>query len=206
VAPDAVVNAALAMSTDVDRDGAAALARAAVERGVRLVHVSSDVVHGGREAPYGDTEAPTPCDWSYAQDKAAAEETILGLGGDAVLPRASVVVGEGANAPGPHDHFHREYFSDMVRQPVVVTDLAALLVALADSDVRGTLHAAGPQEVTRLEYARALARRVGVDPGTVHERRLSDLGLTRPGVVRLETAVAADLGVRLRPVGDVVPL
>ena len=202
--PDAVVNAALAMDTAVDRDAAIDVARAAADRGSRLVHVSSDVVHGGREAPYLDDEPPTPCAWSYATDKAAAEEGILALGSDAVLPRASLVVGDAE--PGPHDHFDRSYFTDMVRQPVVVTDLAALLVELAGSELRGTLHAAGPQEVSRFDYARALARRAGASPGAVTAARFADLDLPRPGVVRLDTSVASALRTRLRPVGEVVPL
>jgi dTDP-4-dehydrorhamnose reductase len=204
VAPDAVVNATLAMDAAVDHHAAVDVARAVADLGVRLVHVSSDVVHGGREAPYAEHEAPTPCDWSYARDKAAAEQTISALGSDVVLPRASLVVGE--HGEGPHDHFDRSYFSDMVRQPVVVTDLARLLLALVDLDVTGTLHAAGPQEVTRLEYARGLARRAGADPDAVLEARVADLDLPRPAVVRLDTTRAAGLGVRLRPVGEVVPL
>lgn len=204
VAPDAVVNATLAMDAAVDHHAAVDVARAVADRGVRLVHVSSDVVHRGRETPYAEDEPPTPCDWSYARDKAAAEEAILALGSDVVLPRASLVVGE--HGEGPHDHFDRAYFSDMVRQPVVVTDLAALLVALVDLEVGGTMHAAGPEEVTRLEYARGLARRAGADPDAVVAARFADLDLARPGVVRLETTRAAGLGVRLRPVGEVVPL
>ena len=202
--PAAVVNATLAMDGSVDHVAAVDVARAAGERGIRLVHVSSDVVHGGREAPYGDDELPSPCAWSYATDKAAAEEAILALGTDAVLPRASLVVG--ASADGPHDHFDRGYFTDMVRQPVVATDLAVLLVELADHELRGTLHAAGPEEVSRYDYARALARRAGASPDSVVATRFADLDLPRPGVVRLDTSVAAGLRTRLRPVGAVVPL
>lgn len=204
VRPAAVVNASLAMSADVEREAAVDVARAAADRGLRLVHVSSDVVHGGREAPYLDRDLPTPCAWSYATDKAAAEDAILALGSDAVLPRASLVVGDGE--VGPHDHHDRAYFTDMVRQPVVVTDLAALLVELADHELRGTLHAAGPQAVSRYDYARALARRAGASVDEVRAARFADLDLPRPGVVRLDTSVAGGLRTTLRPVGAVVPL
>ena len=40
----------------------------------------------------------------------------------------------------------------------------------------------------------------------VVEARFADFDLPRPGVVRLDTTRAAALGVRLRPVGEVVPL
>ena len=207
VRPTAVVNATSAGGADVDRDAAVALAAELARRGVRLVHLSSDCVHGGREEPYGDEEPATPADWSYAQDKAAAEHGILALGSDAALVRSGMVLGDPEHGPpGRHDHFDQAYFADMVRQPVVVTDLAALVVALLAAGLVGTLHAAGPQAVSRLDLARGLARRAGADPASVRGTSLAGTGLARPAVLRLHTARAAALGVELRPVGDVVPL
>lgn len=202
VRPDTVVNAVLAGRSDVDRDAAIGLANEVAGRALRLVHVSTDCVHGGRETPYLDDEPANPCDWTYAQDKSAAEHAILALGADSVLVRSGMVVGDGL--PGKHDHFNQTYLIDCVRQPVAVTDLAALLVELSGHDLVGTLHAAGPQEVTRLEYARALARRAGADPEAVRGTTMEHLDVDRPGVLRLDTSTASLLRTRLRPVGEVL--
>lgn len=206
VVPDAVVNAVLAHDPGVDGAAAVRLAREAAARGVRLVHVSTDCVLGGREAPYTESDPPSPCAWSYAESKAEAERGIAALDSDVAVVRPSLVLADDPARPGPHEHFDGSYFTDMVRQPVLVGDLAALLVELAEGGPRGTLHAAGPQEVTRHELARGLARRAGADPDGVRAASVADLGVARPAVLRLDTTRSAALRTRLRPVGDVVPL
>ncbi|WP_165821152.1 SDR family oxidoreductase [Nocardioides gansuensis] len=212
VAPDAVVNAGAALrgGAEADRtvnaDGAVRLATALTAGPARLVHVSTDCVHGGREEPYLDDEPPTPVAWSYAEAKAAAEEAILALGSDAVVVRPAPVLGEPGGDRGPHEHFDASYFTDMVRMPVVVTDLAAILVELAETAHRGTMHAAGPQEVDRWRLARAIARQAGADPEEVRATSLASSGLARPGVLRLDTARARTLRTRLRAVGEILPL
>src|SRR5262249_1647771 len=59
----------------VNAAGARYVAEAAVSVGARLVHLSSDVVHSGRDAPYDDAALPTPLN-GYACSKAAAEAAV----------------------------------------------------------------------------------------------------------------------------------
>lgn len=206
VRPRAVVNAAACLDDDPDAeminaDGPGALALACAERGTRLVHVSTDCVHGGREEPYADDAAPTPTGWTYARTKAAGEAAVTASGADAALVRPSVVLGPGSR----HLHSDGTYFTDMLRQPVHVADLARLLVRLADDEVRGTLHAAGAGEVSRHQLARAVARSQGRDPDLVRAATLASTGLDRPAVLRLRTDVVRELGVRLRSVQEYLP-
>ncbi|SCL29758.1 RmlD substrate binding domain-containing protein [Micromonospora inyonensis] len=75
VRPDAVVGTSYRYDDwAVTADGAAHVAVAAAAVGARLVHVSSDSVHGGRYEPYGDDEPPSPI-FAYGAAKAAAETT-----------------------------------------------------------------------------------------------------------------------------------
>ncbi len=208
VRPRAVINAAASFAEDpqaaarVNTVGAAHVAGVCSELGLRLVHVSTDCVHGGRAEPYPDDASPTPLAWTYAATKAAGETAVLASGADAALVRPSVVLGPGSR----HLHCEGTYFTDMVRAPVHVADLASLLVALAASDVRGTLHAGGADEVTRHQIAQAYARSIGADPALVRAGTLAATGLARPGVLRLRTDAAAAVGVRLRGVGAYLPL
>jgi dTDP-4-dehydrorhamnose reductase len=72
VRPRAVVNtAAVYAEWAVTADGAGSVAAAAAGTGARLVHVSSDAVHGGRLEPYADDEPPSPV-FPYGAAKAAA--------------------------------------------------------------------------------------------------------------------------------------
>jgi dTDP-4-dehydrorhamnose reductase len=53
-------------------DGSANVARAAAAVGARLVHMSTDVVFGGRPTPYTEADAPHPIT-DYGRWKAEAE-------------------------------------------------------------------------------------------------------------------------------------
>jgi len=78
VRPDAVINTAARMdSWPVCADGAGHVAVAAAEVGARLVHLSSDVVHGGRPEPYVEADTPTPLG-AYGSAKAAGETAVAG--------------------------------------------------------------------------------------------------------------------------------
>ena len=82
-APEAIVPAAYAgaptlapiapgLNWTANAVGAVNVARAAAETGARLVHVSSDAVHGGRPERYTEADDPAPVN-PYGAAKAAAE-------------------------------------------------------------------------------------------------------------------------------------
>jgi dTDP-4-dehydrorhamnose reductase len=203
VRPRAVVNCAYGYADwRVTADGAAAVAAAAVEVGARLVHVSSDAVHGGRPEPYADGEPPSPV-FPYGAAKAAAETAVRALDPAAALVRTSLILG------GPESSQVRlcldalagrgALFTDEVRCPVGVADLAEAVLELVRSDFAGFLNAAGPDEVSRAELGLLVARRYGVDPARLRTTTIAGVGLVRPAEVRLDASrAAAVLSVRLR--------
>lgn len=68
----------------VTADGAAHVALAAAEVGARLVHLSSDALHGGRPTPYADDDPPSPVN-AYGAAKAAAETAVRAIDPGAYL-------------------------------------------------------------------------------------------------------------------------
>ncbi len=200
VRPALVVNAAyLASDWVTTADGAASVALAAAAAGARLVHVSSDAVHGGRPSPYPDDAPPTPVN-SYGAAKAAAETAVAAIDPAAVLVRTSLIIGDDRSKqvqlcldlalgrrPGA-------LFSDEFRCPIDVHDLAAAVLELAATDVRGTVNVAGPDAVSRAELGRLVAAAHGLDPDRVPVLRIADGGLgPRPADVRLDSSYAAGL-------------
>ena len=83
LAPQAIIHTAAlnpgagseAEMMQVNVTGTRYVAEAAVAVGARLIHLSSDVVHSGRHAPYDDATPPTPLN-GYACSKAAAEAVV----------------------------------------------------------------------------------------------------------------------------------
>lgn len=162
VHPDAVVHTAyLQAGPDawaVTVDGAEHVARASI--GTRLVHMSTDVVFDGRKgAPYVEEDEPSPVT-DYGRAKAEAERRVAGTHPAALLVRTSLVYG-GAE-PSKHELAALErkhaFYTDEIRCPIHVGDLAAALLELVALDLTGPLHVAGADPVSRAEFAELIAR------------------------------------------------
>jgi dTDP-4-dehydrorhamnose reductase len=161
VRPEAVIHTAYRQDdASVNIDGAENVARAAAAVGARLVHLSSDVVFDGRKgAPYVEEDEPSPVT-AYGAAKAEAERRVAAEHPDALIVRTSLVVGGAqpskhelaATGPGP-------WFTNEIRSPVQVTDLATALLELAELEAAGLLHVAGADGVSRAELAELIARR-----------------------------------------------
>ncbi|GAA1895606.1 SDR family oxidoreductase [Asanoa iriomotensis] len=195
----------------VTATGAGHVAAAAARVGARLVHVSSDAVHGGRTEPYREEDEPTPV-YAYGASKAAAETAVRVVAPEAALVRCSVIIGPDARArqvafcldalaPGSE----LRLFTDEVRTPVGVGDLAAAVLELAAGDYAGVLNVSGPEPLTRLQLGQLVARAHGRDPAALHGATLAELGLHRPATVVLDTTRARDvLKTRLRPPSEIL--
>jgi dTDP-4-dehydrorhamnose reductase len=190
-AGDVVVNCAAYTNVDgaesdeagayaVNATGPENLARACARAGAALIHVSTDYVFNGdfgagEPRPYepGDQAAPQGV---YAASKLAGEQAVLGALPDAVVVRTAWLYTGGigrsdfvavmqrlATGDGPI-----KVVDDQVGSPTYAADLAAALLELAGSDVRGRLlHAANDGVVSRFEQARAVFEESGADPQRV---------------------------------------
>ena len=160
--PDAVLHTAYLQDGPeawaVTVDGAEHVASAAA--GARLVHMSTDVVFDGRKgAPYVEEDEPSPVT-DYGRAKAEAEERVAAAHPAALLVRTSLVYG-GAE-PSKHEQAALEnrmtFYTDEIRCPVHVDDLAAALLELVALDVGGPLHVGGADAVSRADFAELIAR------------------------------------------------
>ncbi|WFB89067.1 MULTISPECIES: sugar nucleotide-binding protein [Streptomyces] len=206
VSPRAVINASSGGAEwAVTAEGGMRLAQAAAQRGIKLIHVSSDAVFSGlRNGPYDETSSPDPVT-PYGAAKAAAETAVRLLSAGAVVARTSLIIGDGrseherlvhALAAGTRDG---ALYTDDVRCPIHVGDLAAALWELTVSDRTGVFHLAGPDAVTRHELGALIAQRDDLDPSLLPTGRRADSGLPGGLDVRLDSrATQQKLRTRLR--------
>ena len=172
--PEAIVHTAYVLSgpdawaTNVD--GAEHVARAAAAAGARLVHLSTDVVFGGRQGRYREEDRPDPVH-DYGRSKAEAELRVAAANPGAAIVRTSLIYG-GAE-PSEHERAAREarfpFFVNELRSPVQVTDLAAAILELVALDHAGPLHLGGADDVDRWTFASLIrgderAERAVADP------------------------------------------
>lgn len=182
--PVAVVHAAYVQqgpgAWEVTAAGSGVVAEAARAVGARLVHLSTDVVFDGRAGrPYTEDDPVSPLS-HYGRAKAEAERLVAEADPGAVMVRTSLIYGGPGRPPSKHEQTATDpeatFFTDELRCPVQVDDLAAALLELCRSEVAGPLHVAGPDEVSRWEFAGLVAgypvRGTAAPPGRPVDCRL----------------------------------
>ena len=184
----------------VNATGARYVAEAAVAVGARLIHLSSDVIHSGRHAPYDDASPPTPLN-GYARSKAAAEAAVAAVDPTAAMVRTSLIYGLSEIDSGTASFVARlqagqplVLFSDAVRQPIWVESLATALLKLLDQPWAGPLNVVGRQVLTREAFGRRMLAWWGIDTrGLLQTARAADLSDTIPLDLRLTVTRAEHL-------------
>jgi dTDP-4-dehydrorhamnose reductase len=189
--PDAVIHTAYVQSGPSLRalttEGSRFVAEAAREVGARLLHLSTDVVFDGTlDRPYTESDPVSPAH-DYGRAKADAERLVREAHPDATLVRTSLLYNlsrddrqaklaldlASGNARGA-------LFTDELRNPAHVDDVAASLLELCETPFAGPLHLAGRDVVSRHTLGALLVAYHGGDPSTLPGARSADQPVVRP--------------------------
>jgi len=199
VRPAGMINAAA--MTDVDacerspRDAWALNVRAVevaalacAEAGARLTTLSTDYVFDGVKGSYSEGDPPNPRG-VYARTKRAGEEAALILADDVAVCRVALIysglpfakrtfpltVLESLRAGKPV-----KAFSDQIGSPTLADNAAEMVIGVHRSGAKGIFHCAGAREISRVDFARALARKLGADEALIVPVRLAEMQLPAP--------------------------
>ena len=214
-APEVVVHAAALTSTGIceerpalakalNVEATAALAAAVASAGVRLIHLSTDLVFDGARGGYGEEDEPRPL-MVYGESKLEAERRVRASGADALIVRVTPMYGRG---PAAHRSFVGwlgdglarpegvRLFVDEFRAPVYVDDVcAALETLLLRPEVSGIVHLGG-ERIDRASFGRLYAEVFGLDAERVLGVPRSELPpgtAPRPADVSLDCSLAGRL-------------
>ena len=177
IAPDAIVSAAAYTAVDraeterdlafaVNADGPRAIAQAASDLSVPLIHLSTDYVFDGtKSTPYVETDTPRPAS-VYGASKLAGEEAVLETHGNcAVLRTAWVYSPFGTNFAKTMlglaaDRDEVAVVADQFGNPTSALDIAdglmrvvENLAATGDPQLRGVFHLAALGEASWADIA-----------------------------------------------------
>jgi dTDP-4-dehydrorhamnose reductase len=169
------LNPALAWTINVE--GARNLLAQTVPRGIRLVHLSVDLVFSG-DRPGGYTEeSPTDPVTVYGKTMAAAEQLILEADPAACVLRISLPMGVSLNGhAGAIDWITSRFkksrpatlYLDEIRTPTYTDCMNALYEVMLGGPFRGIYHAGGPRRLSLYQIAQVINRVGGYDPGLLH--------------------------------------
>lgn len=216
VRPRAVIHTAYRESGEdaeaANVGGSRNVARACARAGVRLLHVSTDLVFDGALGrPYSEGDEPHPI-MEYGRQKLAAERPVREELPEALVVRTSLIYG--GEEPSRHERLALDaaagraqvaFFTDELRSPVQVGDLAGALLELAASDLGGVLHVAGADGVSRFEFAQLVVMAAGGESEALRSGLAAEHPDPRPLDCRLDSSRArASVRTTLRGVRQVL--
>jgi dTDP-4-dehydrorhamnose reductase len=193
VRPEVVVNCAAATGVDwcedhragafsVNAEGAGSLARACVESGALVVQVSTDYVFDGASTgEYSEDDAPHPLS-VYAESKLAGERAVAeAAAGSHIIVRVGWLFGQAdrsfvrAMLRRADDADPVRVIDDQVGCPTYSYDIAEAIERLVDAGARGVYHFTNAGPCTRLEMARHIFTRAGIDTARLVAIKSTDL-------------------------------
>ncbi|MGE0126904.1 MAG: dTDP-4-dehydrorhamnose reductase [Blastocatellales bacterium] len=193
--PDIVINAAAYTNVDqaeADEPGAYKLnaigprnlAAASGERGIPLVHVSTDYVFDGLgNRPYHEFDQTNPLS-IYGKSKLAGEQTVAAHNPRHYIARTSWLYHtEGANFPkamlAQANRDEVRVVSDQSGSPTYAPHLASAIANLIGTGAYGTYHLAGRGGASRFEMTRELYQLFGIKT-VVHPAATSEMPRPAP--------------------------
>ena len=196
--PDAIINCAAISSPDVvNQDPKAArrinvssaqkLAEISTHLGARFIHISSDMVFGGRDEPYRSTDTPCPLN-EYGNQKLESEKKVLFAADEnVVVLRLTLMNGNSPRANrSPHERIFESIqkgmpltlFDDEYRQPCSADNAASVVVELLERpNLNGLFHWAGNDVLTRFELGIRILERFGLSTNLIKRGSLKDSSL-----------------------------
>lgn len=163
------------------------IAETAKKTGAYLIYISTDSVFDGEKGDYRENDIPKPIN-IYGKTKLEAEQRILSIWPHSCVVRTNFygwnkidkfsltewVLNKLTNnekLPGLED----VYFS-----PILVNNLTRVLFKLEEKEYEGTLHIAGSESCSKLDFAYKIAEVFGLDSSLINPISICKLGLSAP--------------------------
>lgn len=208
VCPDWIINcAALAnleaceanppLAKKLNTDLPAKLATYVAKGGARLLQISTDAVFDGQRGHYREEDEPNPLS-VYAQTKLEGEQAVLNIAPQSLVVRVNFfgwsVSGQRSLAEFFVSNLQSRKmvmgFTDVYFCPLLVNDLAHILLRLMSSNRSGLYHVVAPQAISKYAFGVAIARQFGLDERLIQPTSLAQANLkaVRSPNMTLDTA------------------
>jgi dTDP-4-dehydrorhamnose reductase len=155
----------------VNAGGVENLAIAAKFVGATVIQISTDYVFDGRSGPYSESDRPNPLSY-YGRTKLASENILKTSGIPAACIRTMVLYGNGLEVKPNFalwlvrtlsDGKQVRVVTDQIGTPTLADDVAFAILKIVELGRTGLYHVAGPDLVSRYEFAQTAARVFDLD-------------------------------------------
>lgn len=165
------------LAFQVNTEAPSKLAIISAQQNQKLIHISSENVFDGSEAEFDTTAATNPVN-NYGRSKAQGERAVLTNNPAAFVVRTSWIYGSDENS-FPVKIAERLLTGEKVRAdsrergtPVWTEDLAMFIHQLISTQSSGGIyHGVSQGHTSWFEFAKLIARTIGVSESLVHEKQ-----------------------------------
>lgn len=160
--------------------------------GARLVYISTDAVFDGERGFYAEEDAPNPLS-VYASTKLAGERAVAEANPDAIIARVNFYGWSLSGQRSLAEFFINSLkagrpvmgFTDVYFCPLMVNDLARILLAMLEKRLSGLYHVFSRDSLSKYDFGVLLARRFGLDADLIQPMVVDQAGLKVPRSRRL---------------------
>lgn len=199
IQPDVVINAAAYTNVDKceeDRDTCWAVNARSLENIVEackvflpiLVHISTDYIFDGKNAPYKENDIPNPHGF-YGKSKLAAEKVVKESILEYIIIRTQILYGAGENVKNNFvlwvldklkNNQKIHVVNDQIGNPTYVDDVSETIYKLLGLNEYGIFHISGSEECNRYEFAKKIADVFDLEGSLIDETTTSELKQKAP--------------------------
>ncbi|MEM0171605.1 dTDP-4-dehydrorhamnose reductase [Thermofilum sp.] len=167
----------------VNADATKKIAIASTENGSHMVYVSTDYVFDGEKGLYLEEDQPNPVNY-YGFTKLKGEEFVKEHAVEWCIARTSVIYGWSLTGKlnfatwlinNLRQGKEIRALIDQYVSPTLNTNLAQMLLEIAERNITGVLHTAGATRVSRYEYATKLAEALNLRKELIKPATMSDI-------------------------------
>lgn len=193
--PDTIIHCAAATNLDwceshaeeseqLNVHASSLLSEIARDLKAQFIYISTDAVFDGTRGNYSEMDKPCPLN-VYARTKLAGEHAVLERHGSALIVRVNIYGWNAQQKLSLGEWFLKQLqeekevpgFTDVTFCPILVNDLAGVLLRMLDRGLSGLYHLAGSERISKYEFGRCVAKTFGLDPAKVVPSRIVEAKL-----------------------------
>lgn len=164
----------------------AQLAKTCADRGIRLVHISTDAVFDGeKDGFYTEDDAPNPIN-IYSKTKFEGERAVLQNNPNAIVARVNFYGWSLGGRRSLAEFFFNNLssqksmsgFTDVIFCPMFVGHTSRLLLAMLEKGLSGLYHVVGNQAMSKYQFGVQLARKFSLRESGISPKSILSSSLT----------------------------
>ena len=187
-------NPSLAQQLNAELPGE--LAALVARYGARLVHISTDAVFDGQRGNYTEKDSPNPLS-VYARTKLDGERAVTQANPDTIIARVNMFGWSPSSKRSLAEFFVYnlkagkpvEGFTDVYFCPLLVNDLAYILVEMLEKDLQGFYHVFSSECISKYDFGMSIAQQFNFDTRLITPSSVNQSGLqaTRAPLLTMDT-------------------